>query len=38
VTEHWFGVLGLIFVLCTIFLPTGLAGLLGRVMPRRPAA
>jgi branched-chain amino acid transport system permease protein len=27
VTEHWFGVLGLIFVLCTLFLPRGLAGL-----------
>lgn len=27
VTQHWYGILGLIFILCTIFLPNGLAGL-----------
>ena len=26
VTQHWYGALGLIFVLCTIFLPNGIAG------------
>ena len=34
-TDHWFGVLGLIFVLCTIFLPRGLAGLIERLSPER---
>lgn len=29
VTEHWYGVLGIIFVICTIALPRGLAGLFG---------
>jgi len=27
VTEHWYGVLGVVFILCTIFLPNGIAGL-----------
>lgn len=27
-TTHWYGILGLVFILCTIFLPQGLAGLL----------
>ncbi|MFC3230516.1 branched-chain amino acid ABC transporter permease [Marinibaculum pumilum] len=26
-TTHWYGILGLVFILCTIFLPQGLAGL-----------
>jgi branched-chain amino acid transport system permease protein len=26
-TEHWYGILGLVFILCTIFLPNGIAGL-----------
>lgn len=28
VTTHWYGILGLVFIVCTIFLPDGLAGLL----------
>lgn len=27
VTQHWYGILGLIFILCTILLPNGIAGL-----------
>lgn len=27
VTTHWYGVLGLVFILCTIFTPGGIAGL-----------
>ncbi|MBN8942277.1 MAG: branched-chain amino acid ABC transporter permease [Rhizobiales bacterium] len=27
VTQHWYGILGLIFILCTILLPGGIAGL-----------
>lgn len=38
VTEHWLGLLGLIFVLCTIFLPEGLAGAWDRIMPGRRAS
>lgn len=30
-TEHWHGVLGVIFILCTLFMPEGLAGLVRRV-------
>lgn len=26
-TQHWYGILGIVFILCTIFLPKGLAGL-----------
>jgi len=26
-TEHWYGILGIVFILCTIFLPKGIAGL-----------
>ena len=26
-TEHWYGILGIVFILCTIFLPNGIAGL-----------
>lgn len=26
-TAHWYGVIGLVFILCTIFLPKGIAGL-----------
>ncbi len=33
-TQYWYGVLGVIFILCTIFLPQGLAGL-GRQIWRR---
>ena len=34
VTAHWYGVLGLVFILCTIFMPGGLAGLV-EAMGRR---
>ena len=27
VTQHWYGILGVVFILCTIFLPNGIAGL-----------
>ena len=30
ITEHWYGVLGIVFILCTIFLPNGIAGLFTR--------
>ncbi|MCO5130026.1 MAG: branched-chain amino acid ABC transporter permease [Xanthobacteraceae bacterium] len=33
-TEHWYGLLGVIFILCTIYLPEGVAGL-GRKLWRR---
>jgi len=33
-TEHWYGILGLIFVLSTIFLPHGAMGLISAVMRR----
>lgn len=29
-TQHWYGILGIVFILCTIFLPNGLAGLFNR--------
>ncbi len=29
-TDHWYGVLGLVFILGTIFMPRGLAGLVLR--------
>lgn len=35
-TEHWYGVLGIVFILTTIFLPRGIAGLF--VGPTGPAA
>jgi branched-chain amino acid transport system permease protein len=36
-TEHWYGVLGTIFIVCTILLPDGLAGLfVGRAERRKP--
>lgn len=27
ITQHWYGILGVVFILCTIFLPNGIAGL-----------
>lgn len=33
-TPHWYGVLGLIFVLCTMYLPNGLAGLVHTIVYR----
>ena len=33
-TEYWYGLLGVIFILCTIYLPEGVAGL-GRKLWRR---
>lgn len=35
-TQHWYGILGLVFILCTIFLPNGLAGLFARKGTGRP--
>jgi branched-chain amino acid transport system permease protein len=32
-TEHWYGVLGIVFILTTIFLPRGIAGLFARRAP-----
>ncbi len=34
-TPYWYGVLGVIFILCTIFLPQGVAGLGARLWRRR---
>jgi branched-chain amino acid transport system permease protein len=34
-TQHWYGILGLIFVVFTIVLPTGAMGLLGMLFNRR---
>lgn len=34
-TQYWYGILGVIFILCTIFLPQGLAGLGSRLWRRR---
>ncbi|WP_182915360.1 branched-chain amino acid ABC transporter permease [Rhodopseudomonas palustris] len=33
-TEHWYGLLGVIFIVCTIYLPNGIAGL-GKKLWRR---
>lgn len=30
-TEHWYGILGIVFILCTILLPNGIAGLFAAV-------
>ena len=35
-TQYWYGILGMIFILCTIFLPKGLAGLFARKAAGRP--
>ncbi|MBO4221778.1 branched-chain amino acid ABC transporter permease [Bradyrhizobium neotropicale] len=38
-TEHWYGILGIVFILCTILLPNGIAGLfaaLGRARKGAP--
>jgi branched-chain amino acid transport system permease protein len=36
-TSHWYGILGLVFIVCTIAMPKGIAGLIiqlwGRIMP-----
>lgn len=35
-TEHWYGVLGVLFVACTLFLPKGIHGLFSLERLRRP--
>ncbi|MDQ0316892.1 branched-chain amino acid ABC transporter permease [Amorphus orientalis] len=34
-TEHWYGVLGIVFILITLYMPGGLIGLLSRLTKRR---
>ncbi|SLN23787.1 branched-chain amino acid ABC transporter permease [Oceanibacterium hippocampi] len=34
VTSHWYGILGLIFIVCTIFMPNGLAGIVQQIWQR----
>jgi len=38
-TDHWYGILGIVFILCTLLLPNGIAGLfatLGRARKGAP--
>ncbi|MGX1309572.1 branched-chain amino acid transport system permease protein [Amorphus suaedae] len=37
-TEHWYGVLGIVFILITLYMPGGIVGVVGRLAKRRSAA